>query len=107
MSLSVLCLNSIFLGKLNLIDLAGSENAVKSGAGEEQQREAIYINQSLCALSDVIHALNKKASHVPFRNSKLTTLLQDSLSKFHADDHASVLLQLMMTYILQEKIPRR
>ena len=94
-----------------MVDLAGSENVVKSGAEKDQQTEPIHINKSLCALSDVrcMYALNTKASHVPYRNSKLTSLLQDSLGKFdkiHAEDHASILLQLMMTYILQEEIPK-
>ncbi|TWW67556.1 Kinesin-like protein KIFC3 [Takifugu flavidus] len=67
-------------GKLNLVDLAGSERIAKSGAEGNRLREAQCINKSLSALGDVINALRGKHSHVPFRNSRLTYLLQDSLS---------------------------
>ncbi|XP_051787461.1 kinesin-like protein KIFC3 isoform X3 [Erpetoichthys calabaricus] len=67
-------------GKLNLVDLAGSERIAKSGAEGSRLREAQCINKSLAALGDVIHALRTKQGHIPFRNSKLTYLLQDSLS---------------------------
>ncbi|XP_034038771.1 kinesin-like protein KIFC3 isoform X2 [Thalassophryne amazonica] len=67
-------------GKLNLVDLAGSERIGKSGAEGNRLREAQCINKSLSALGDVIHALRSKHTHVPFRNSRLTYLLQDSLS---------------------------
>ncbi|XP_076846703.1 kinesin-like protein KIFC3 isoform X2 [Brachyhypopomus gauderio] len=67
-------------GKLNLVDLAGSERIAKSGAEGSRLREAQCINKSLSALGDVIHALRSRHSHVPFRNSRLTYLLQDSLS---------------------------
>ncbi|XP_063738268.1 kinesin-like protein KIFC3 isoform X7 [Eleginops maclovinus] len=68
------------LGKLNLVDLAGSERIGKSGAEGSRLREAQCINKSLSALGDVINALRGKHSHVPFRNSRLTYLLQDSLN---------------------------
>ncbi|XP_062818037.1 kinesin-like protein KIFC3 isoform X1 [Anolis carolinensis] len=67
-------------GKLNLVDLAGSERVGRSGAEGSRLREAQYINKSLSALGDVISALRSRQGHVPFRNSKLTYLLQDSLS---------------------------
>ncbi|XP_026769429.1 kinesin-like protein KIFC3 isoform X5 [Pangasianodon hypophthalmus] len=67
-------------GKLNLVDLAGSERISKSGAEGSRLREAQCINKSLSALGDVINALRSRHSHVPFRNSRLTYLLQDSLS---------------------------
>nr|XP_029134355.1 kinesin-like protein KIFC3 [Labrus bergylta] len=67
-------------GKLNLVDLAGSERIAKSGAEGSRLREAQCINKSLSALGDVINALRGKHSHVPFRNSRLTYLLQDSLN---------------------------
>ncbi|KAG6909696.1 hypothetical protein DXG01_015897 [Tephrocybe rancida] len=67
------------VGKLNLVDLAGSENIGRSGAENKRAREAGMINQSLLTLGRVINALVDKASHVPYRESKLTRLLQDSL----------------------------
>ena len=68
------------ISKLNLVDLAGSENVNRSGAAGTVLREAQAINRSLSALGDVISALvNKKHKHIPFRNSKLTMLLKDSL----------------------------
>lgn len=72
--------NQQLQGQLNLIDLAGSENVEKSGAKEERLAEAIAINKSLTALSSVICSLVTKAPHVPYRDSKLTSVLQPSLS---------------------------
>ena len=67
------------VGKLNLVDLAGSENVGRSGAMNGRAREAGMINQSLLTLGRVINALVEKSTHVPYRESKLTRLLQDSL----------------------------
>ena len=68
------------LGKLNLVDLAGSERQSKTGATGARLKEASKINLSLSALGNVISALvDGKSKHIPYRDSKLTRLLQDSL----------------------------
>lgn len=67
------------VGKLNLVDLAGSESIGRSGAENKRAREAGMINQSLLTLGRVINALVEQSQHVPYRESKLTRLLQDSL----------------------------
>lgn len=69
----------IKIGKLNLVDLAGSENVQRSGAVGGRAKEAGMINQSLLTLGRVINALVDHNSYVPYRDSKLTRLLQDSL----------------------------
>jgi len=68
-------------GKLNLVDLAGSERQKKTGAEGALLKEGAKINLSLSALGNVISALSegKPGKHVPYRDSKLTRLLQDSL----------------------------
>ncbi|XP_054817526.1 kinesin-like protein KIN-5B [Prosopis cineraria] len=66
-------------GKLNLVDLAGSENILRSGAREGRAREAGEINKSLLTLGRVINALVEHSAHVPYRDSKLTRILRDSL----------------------------
>merc|ERR1712141_342331 len=67
-------------GKLNLVDLAGSERQSKTQATGDRLREANKINLSLSALGNVISALvDGKTKHIPYRDSKLTRLLQDSL----------------------------
>ncbi|KAL3691783.1 hypothetical protein R1sor_005434 [Riccia sorocarpa] len=70
----------IRVGKLNLVDLAGSERLNKTGATGDRFRELTNINWSLSALGNVISALvDGKSTHIPYRDSKLTRLLQDSL----------------------------
>lgn len=70
----------IRVGKLNLVDLAGSERQAKTGVMGERLKEAAKINLSLSALGNVISALvDGRSSHVPYRDSKLTRLLRDSL----------------------------
>lgn len=69
----------IRISKLNLVDLAGSESAGKSGASGDRQQEASKINKSLLTLGRVINALTETKQHIPYRESKLTRLLQDSL----------------------------
>ncbi|XP_075985032.1 kinesin-like protein at 61F [Anticarsia gemmatalis] len=71
------------IGKLNLVDLAGSENISKAGsdnpAKKERARECVNINQSLLTLGRVITALVERHPHIPYRESKLTRILQESL----------------------------
>lgn len=70
----------ITAGKLNLVDLAGSERQSKTQATGDRLKEANKINLSLSALGNVISALvDGKSNHIPYRDSKLTRLLQDSL----------------------------
>ncbi|CAN1159193.1 Kinesin-like protein KIN-14P [Linum perenne] len=66
-------------GNLHLVDLAGSERIDRSEVTGDRLKEAQHINKSLSALGDVIFALAQKSTHIPFRNSKLTQLLQSSL----------------------------
>lgn len=73
------------MSKMNLVDLAGSENINRSGAINHRAKEAGMINQSLLTLGRVINSLSEKSSsnpniqHIPYRESKLTRLLQDSI----------------------------
>ncbi|XP_010558774.1 PREDICTED: kinesin-like protein KIN-4B isoform X2 [Tarenaya hassleriana] len=73
-----------FCAKLHLVDLAGSERAKRTGSNGARLKEGIHINKGLLALGNVISALGddkkrKESAHVPYRDSKLTRLLQDSL----------------------------
>ncbi|KAI5601461.1 hypothetical protein BDE02_01G093500 [Populus trichocarpa] len=70
---------AVLRGNLHLVDLAGSERVDRSEATGERLREAQHINKSLSALGDVIFSLAQKSQHVPYRNSKLTQVLQSSL----------------------------
>jgi kinesin family protein C1 len=66
-------------GCLNLVDLAGSERVAQSGATGDQLKEAQSINKSLSVLGDVIRSIGEGSAHVPYRNSKLTRLLEPYL----------------------------
>ncbi|MQL82831.1 hypothetical protein Taro_015301 [Colocasia esculenta] len=67
------------VGKLSLIDLAGSERALATDQRTQRSLEGANINRSLLALSSCINALVEGKKHIPYRNSKLTQLLKDSL----------------------------
>lgn len=67
-------------GTLNLVDLAGSERLDRSNVTGQHAKETMSINKSLSSLAGVFTAIGNKASHIPFRNSKLTYLLQPALS---------------------------
>jgi len=66
--------------RINLIDLAGSERFVQSGNGKLRLKEQCHINSSLTTLKNVLRALSQNKSHIPFRDSKLTRILQSSLA---------------------------
>ena len=71
---------TVVVGSLNLVDLAGSERLDRSKVSGDRLKETLAINKSLSSLVDVFDALAKKSKHVPFRNSKLTFMLQGCLS---------------------------
>ncbi|XP_078152467.1 ATP binding microtubule motor family protein [Carex rostrata] len=77
--LSVAISNGTSKGKLNLIDLAGNEDNRRTQNEGIRMQESAKINESLFALSNVISALNNRRSYIPYRESKLTRILQDSL----------------------------
>ncbi|KAH3745298.1 kinesin 9B protein [Pelomyxa schiedti] len=71
--------NTTRRSKLHLVDLAGSERVTRTGSSGQRFREAIYINKALHFLEQVITSLWKKDKHIPYRNSKITQVLRDSL----------------------------
>ncbi|KAI0254619.1 P-loop containing nucleoside triphosphate hydrolase protein [Lactifluus subvellereus] len=71
--------DKVLTGKINLVDLAGSENNKLTGNDSSRLQESAAINKSLSVLGQVVHALNQGASRIPYRNSKLTRILQDAL----------------------------
>ncbi|KRX10521.1 P-loop containing nucleoside triphosphate hydrolase [Pseudocohnilembus persalinus] len=75
-------LDDYLLSTMSFLDLAGSERVKKSQSSGQRLQEAKHINTSLCSLSNVISALseNKPGQHIPYRNSKLTRILQNSLN---------------------------
>lgn len=89
---------------MHLVDLAGSERADKTEATGDRLKEATFINKSLSALGDVIASLAQRSAHVPYRNSKLTLLLQDALGRscplLSSDYYYFVLLILMSLFFI-------
>ncbi|KAK2451680.1 P-loop containing nucleoside triphosphate hydrolase superfamily protein [Trifolium repens] len=83
---------STLQGNLHLVDLAGSERIDRSEVTGDRLKEAQHINKSLSALGDVIFALAQKSSHIPYRNSKLTQILQTALG-----GHAKTLMLVQIT----------
>lgn len=77
---------------LCLVDLAGSERLSRSQVEGDRLKETQHINKSLSALGDVMHALQHKAKHVPYRNSKLTYMLREMLA-----GHAKTLMMLQLS----------
>ncbi|KAI9187017.1 hypothetical protein LWI28_023444 [Acer negundo] len=96
-------------GKLVLVDLAGSEKVEKTGAEGRVLEEAKTINKSLSALGNVINALTcgspGKTNHIPYRDSKLTRILQDALVSFllslHFACHTAIIFELKISFLLQ------
>jgi len=72
--------NKLIRGTLNMVDLAGSERLDRSNASGQTAKETMAINKSLSSLTDVFAAIGEKSNHIPFRNSKLTYLLQPCFS---------------------------
>uniref|UniRef100_A0A8C0IKJ2 Kinesin family member 7 n=1 Tax=Chelonoidis abingdonii TaxID=106734 RepID=A0A8C0IKJ2_CHEAB len=79
---SALASGQVLASKFHFVDLAGSERVVKTGNTGERLKESIQINSGLLALGNVISALGdprRKCSHIPYRDSKITRILKDSL----------------------------
>lgn len=89
----------IRIGRLNLIDLAGSENVAKSGtASGEVKREAGVINQSLLVLGRVLTSLSENRPHVPYRESKLTRIMADAVGGKHKTTMIACITQAASSY---------
>lgn len=73
------CDGAVIVSQLNLVDLAGSERAAQTGAQGIRLKESAFINTSLMTLGVVIRKLSENDGHVPYRDSKLTRILQNSL----------------------------
>ena len=73
--------NQTLCGSLNLVDLAGTERLARSDAIDQRAEETMFINMSLSSLTAVLTAIRQNRSHVPFRNSTLTRLLEPALSR--------------------------
>ena len=87
--------NTTYIGKLNLIDLAGSEDVSKSGVTGAQLEEAKNINKSLAALGNVIQALGRgKGGHIPYRDSK-----SPPLNLLMREDAVKVIISARSEYI--------
>ncbi|KAI3789356.1 hypothetical protein L2E82_02149 [Cichorium intybus] len=101
--------DDILCAKLHLVDLAGSKRAKKTGADGMRLREGIHINKGLLALGNVINALGddkkrKEGGHVPYRDSKLTRLLQ-AKSEVSLEDVATLVeLGLQVSHLSQDKL---
>lgn len=96
---------------LYLIDLAGSERITKSEASGERLKEAQYINKSLSALGDVMSALQYGEKHIPFRNSKLTSILQGPLCNrgkammfAHVNPHNAAMQETLSTLQFADRV---
>ena len=88
-SCKIICMdsknNKQYNGKINFIDLAGSERIKKSGATGQALKEAMNINKSLSSLRDVLNALYENDRFIPYRNSTLTDILQNDINKENGD----------------------